>query len=317
MSRRMLLALPSAALLAVGVGALPAQAKPLGAVDPGSTCVTHTDATNAARAAKGGNRWDPHTVSAAEAATAEKLFQKAMKDRGLHVDAAGAVVRADGSKAGPVTVPVYFNVITAGTKGNITPARITKQMTVLNNAYKTAGFKFVLQTTKKTNNPAWYNNLQPGTAAERAMKTALRQGGTDALNIYTANLGGGLLGWATFPFDGNAGDKLDGVVLLDASLPGGSAVPYNLGDTATHEVGHWMGLWHTFQGGCGGAGDQVADTPAEASPAFGCPTGRNSCPAPGVDPIKNFMDYTDDACMNTFSAGQKTRMKAQWASFRG
>lgn len=313
MSRRAMLAIPSAALLTLGIGAAPASAKVMaGTNSAAADCVVHTDA----RVAKGGVAKDPNHGSQAEVAAAEKIFQKALADRGLHLDAQGRAVDAQGRQAPATVVPVYFNIITAGTKGAVTQTRVSKQMAVLNNAFGTAGFSFKLMATKRVNNSTWFN-LKAGSSAERSMKTTLRKGGTNALNIYTANLSGGLLGWATFPFDGNAGDKMDGVVLLHSSLPGGSATNYNLGDTATHEVGHWMGLWHTFQGGCGGAGDQVADTPAEASPAFGCPTGRNTCSSPGLDPIKNFMDYTYDSCMNMFTAGQKSRMKAQWAAFRG
>jgi hypothetical protein len=215
-------------------------------------------------------------------------------------------------------INVYVHVIRNGTgiaNGDVPDSQIASQINVLNAAYASTGWSFQLVSTDRTTNSTWYT-LGPGTTAERQAKTALRRGTADDLNLYTANPGGGLLGWATFPSDYSRNPTDDGVVILFSSVPGGTAAPYNLGDTATHEVGHWMGLYHTFQGGCSNNNDLVADTARERSAAFGCPVGRDTCRQTGVDPIRNFMDYTDDSCMNMFTTGQDSRMDSQFTSFR-
>lgn len=260
-----------------------------------------------------GERFCPVHPSDEEVAAMEQDFARRSND----------LSRAGIASATGGVINVYMHVIRRGTginNGDLSTSMINQQMNVLNNAYAATGWSFNLVSTDYTTNTTWYNNCASSTT-ESQMKNALRQGTADDLNVYTCNPSGGLLGWATFPNEYASRPKLDGVVLLYSSLPGGSAAPYNLGDTATHEVGHWMGLYHTFQGGCArnasSGGDLVADTPAEKSPAFGCPDGRDSCRnIAGLDPIENFMDYTDDSCMFMFSPGQDARMDAQFTAYR-
>nr|AYM53426.1 hypothetical protein [Melittangium lichenicola] len=229
--------------------------------------------------------------------------------------AIAGVTKGQARTPGSVTIKVYWHTITNGTAGALTSTQIANQISVLNSAYANTPFRFVLAGTDSTSNSTWYTST--GGSSETAMKKALRKGTAADLNFYTNNMGGGLLGWATFPSSYASQPLQDGVVVLYSSLPGGSAAPYNLGDTATHEVGHWLGLYHTFQGGCASPGDSVTDTAPEASPASGCPSGRDTCSGGGVDPITNFMDYSDDACMNTFSAGQIDRMDSMVRTYRG
>jgi hypothetical protein len=229
------------------------------------------------------------------------------------------------SIASPVSITVNFHVIRSSTgAGDVSDTRLNSQIATLNAAYSGRGFTFVRGTTDRTNNSTWYA-MNIGTTAEVNAKTYFTNIASNnpsfVLNFYTANPSGGTLGWATFPWELSGNKKMDGVVILHSSVNGGSATNYNLGDTGVHEVGHWLGLYHTFQGGCGTgnnttSGDFVSDTSAEASPASGCPTGRDTCSFAGVDPIINFMDYSFDSCMYTFSSGQANRMVSMSSTYR-
>jgi Pregnancy-associated plasma protein-A len=239
-----------------------------------------------------------------------------------HPAAATAAVSQLASST-PVTIPVVFHVIRKSTTvagGNVPKAWITNQIAVLNDSYRggtggaDTGFQFTLQSITRTTNATWFK-LTSG--KEKKMKAALKVGGPETLNIYSADLGNSLLGWSYFAQDAAKDGVLDGVVIHFDSLPGGPwDSTYSEGDTATHEIGHWLNLYHTFEGGCAGDGDFIADTPAEASAAYQCPAGRDTCSAPGTDPITNFMDYTYDSCMYRFTPDQAVRMQEAWTAYR-
>jgi len=277
-------------------------------VDRTTDCVVPA----ASAEAKGGHGPDTREISATEqkaieARTAQLLKAKAA--RGIAVPR-GALAAA--------TVPVYVHVMrdTAG-RGDVTDNQIAQQIAVLNTTFAgqessaaaNTGFSFSLAGTYRYNNNNWHRDKQSSTYRKQT-----RKGGANALNIWLVNFS--YLGIATFPWDYSRNPGIDGIRVQYTSLPGGTATNYNLGETATHEAGHWFGLYHTFQGGCTSTNDEVADTPAQSSSTNGCPAGRDSCSLPGLDPIHNYMDYSYDSCYNQFTSGQSTRISNMWTAYR-
>lgn len=263
-----------------------------------------------------------------------ELFQSRRETRCAVQDPSGAeilaideAVKSVSDRGGLVTIPVYWHIITTKKGTGDVSTLVPAQMEVLNEAYAGSGFAFALQSVQVIANDSWYAAAL-GSAEEGAMKNALRRGGPDALNIYTTN-GDVYLGWATPAFYYKFFPSYDGVVLWWAALPGtglsgassdepDGVLTYDQGDTGTHEVGHWLGLAHTFAGGCTHPGDSIKDTPTEAEPQFFC-VQRDTCTGPvfpGTDPITNFMDYVDDVCMDHFTTEQTKRMRTHWHAFR-
>lgn len=267
-------------------------------------------------------RTDRTIVPAAEEEYVEEAYQRALA-RGEQA------LNGKGQRVGtvPLRIRVHVHVVQdSEAVGYVSDLTIAEQIAVLNDSYAgvanpSAGtgantqVSFELASTDRTVNADWYPTSYYDQTAANAMKEALHQGGKRDLNLYLTDVSNGILGWATFPDEYAGNPQRDGVVVDNTTVPGGSSSVYNLGATATHEVGHWLGLFHTFQGGCGG-GDLVADTPAESFEHYGCETGSDTCPAAGTDPVHNYMDYSDDSCMYEFTAGQGERVQDQTESYR-
>lgn len=222
------------------------------------------------------------------------------------------------STKGTINIPLQFIHITEGAVGAVNAQQRRDQVEVLNNAYGQHGITFTYEENdvKVVDNADWFR-MGHLSAAERAAKKSLQVGPETTLNFYTTN-GGGLLGWATFPWDLEGDPDMDGVVVLYSSLPNIGSPPYNLGQTATHEIGHWLGLYHTFQGGCNATGDHVGDTIAHSGPNYGKPAEgkrHNACEEEEA-PVKNYMNYVDDDWMDRFTDGQVTRTRDMVGAFR-
>jgi hypothetical protein len=322
---------------------------------PSDDCLSAARAD--ARQRGGGDGTDPNSISAAETAAMEAELQAGIEElpgdpslrrrkghghghhghgHGHHGHGHGHGHHGHGHHGHlprQVKIRTYFHVITrADGTGDVTNPQIRDQIKVMNDGFAgttspTAArtpFTFVLAGVDRTRNDDWYDWGYPGdeetpatdTDDEEA-KTALHQGGWADLNVYVAALGDGLLGYATYP--GEDEDlTLDGLVLLNDSLPGGAAAPYNEGDTATHEIGHWLYLLHTFENGCESPGDEVPDTAYQddGDNIFECDEALDTCAQPGTDPVHNFMSYGDDACLNEFTPDQALRMTYAWLVFR-
>ncbi|KAH0285091.1 hypothetical protein M436DRAFT_57481 [Aureobasidium namibiae CBS 147.97] len=236
---------------------------------------------------------------------------------------AGLTVRADAKN--PIIVDFAMHIITTTAKaGTITQAMADNQLAVMNKAYAPSNVQFNRIATTFTVNDAW----AVGQSADAtAMKNALRNGTYRTLNIYfMTDLTGSILGTCSLPTDIGPGTPApstynsDGCMIQANTMPGGNVYGFNLGMTTVHETGHWMGLLHTFEGyACTGNGDFVSDTPMQSTSTDGCPSKppKDSCPSvAGVDPIHNYMDYSDDSCYTGFTAGQTKRMSNMWSTYR-
>jgi hypothetical protein len=254
-----------------------------------------------------------------------------------------------------VTIPVHFHVVSKGPlveDGNVPDEWIEEQVDVLNDAYAggqggaATRYRFEKISVDRVVNPAWHR-ASMGTPEADEMMLALHVGDARTLNVYISGSGAG--GQAMFPWFSKDTPYRDAVIIHWLTMPGrivsvvvegnpaNSVNLHNEGDVLVHEVGHWLGLYHTFEWGCGGFrnldGDGVDDTPAHQQPTFDdgfdaeidnttdavleseCAQ-TDTCPAEGLDPVRNFMNYIPDRCRSEFTRGQVERMDKVYAKYR-
>jgi hypothetical protein len=228
----------------------------------------------------------------------------------------------------PAKVRLYFHVIQMPTgEGYVTDDQIEEQVRVLNQAFKKLKITFELAGVKDMVRKQWFKKCFPvkndGVTPNPAfykMTRRLAVKPEKTVNIYTCRLpkmeSKQIAGFGVWPWLVGEESPYNAVLLHHLAMPFGM-FPVNEGDTAVHEIGHYFGLFHTFQNGCTPPGDAISDTPYEAEPAYGCPVGRDTCPdAPGLDPIHNYMDYSDDLCRDEFTKRQRNVMKQVLRTFR-
>ena len=211
-------------------------------------------------------------------------------------------------------VPVYFHLISQDVLTDASRLQIAEQISVLNRAFSSGKIAFSIAGADTNPNPSW-SDLYFGSPSENDMKVALAISTESQLNVYVTETRNGILSWSTFPWELAADPNLDGCVIRPDTLPGG-VPPFDEGKTLVHCVGHWLGLYHTFQGGCAGPGDYVADTPAHNLASFGIPKEEGACKAGEFTPIANYMNYADDSLQKEFTSGQYLRMRKAVAAYR-
>ena len=292
-----------------GPASVAAPAAPAG---PDHACVTPSVARTTDRSADG------PAYSRRQLRRIDRNLQDALAGQHSSTARTGAELR----------IGVHVHVVRSDTDRGPSKKRVRRQLAVLNDAYAggqsassaVTRFSFRLASFERVRNNRWHQAVL-GSRADKAMRRALHRGGLADLNLYIlrprdprgSNV---VLGWSSSPWDAVHKVRLDGVSIHEDSLPGGSLTSYDRGDTAVHEVGHWLGLLHTFAGGCSEPNDLVADTPQEQRPSSSCILDKDTCPADGLDPVRNFMDYAVDSCMNMFTPGQVARMTDNWLAYR-
>lgn len=214
------------------------------------------------------------------------------------------------AKITALTIPIAVHIIRYDDgSGDISNTTIDQQIDVINNNFSSTPFQFSLQSIDRTDNTDWAACYYIS-----AVKESLAVDPEKTLNLYFCpeKGPGGLTGYSNFAHHGNeTNTKLDGPVVYSGTVPNGSEQNSNLGNTASHEIGHYLGLYHTFEGyDCDGDGDYIPDTPSQSSPTYDCPDYKDSCPLTnGEDPYHNFMDYSFDICRTEFTHDQSDRMQ--------